>query len=278
MQAFPLVAVNRGILVILFAVLYGSMQSIAYAGAWLRSEGESYYSASMNHAQSNASWDENGDSSSSSCTSKNWHLGQSYEYGYSYYYTLLGKLGYTNTRCGVDSAQGLTDLQLGIRGRLDRYRNGRAWEAMLIIPTGYSEDKKTRIGYGRVGLELGVDFREKLSQKAYGSFGARVRFWDGPPAHQFITHVGASMRFNDKWSLTGKITGNFSFGNGEQEAIAFVNSDHLAEFDVIKPALTMKYKLDERTGLTFGVAQNVWGRNVSKSTTGSIGIYKVWGR
>lgn len=262
---------------VLFISCLLSVQAV-YAGGWLRSEGEHRYSAHLQGSSSDTSWDKDGNDVASSCNSKGRSLTHEYEYGYSYYRTFFGKLSMASSECGADKVSGLSDVYLGVRGRLDIYKNGSAWEAALILPTGYDNERSNRLGYGEVGLDLGLYGSDKISRKTTISYGGSLRFWAGPPSDQLRLKLGLSHKYSKLWSYNADIEGNFSLNNGRPAPIASINGDFETEFDVIRVQLGVRRNLGERLSVGAGLFSSVWGRDTSQRDGLYLNMSYVWGR
>lgn len=258
-------------------VLLWSMQN-ASAGGWLRSEGEHRYSAHLQGSSSDTSWDKDGNDVKSSCTSKGRSLTHEYEYGYSYYRTFFGKVSMSSSECGADKVSGFSDIALGVRGRLDLYKNGSAWEAMLIIPSGYDNERSNRLGYGEVGLDLGLYGSNKVSKKTTLSYGGSLRLWAGPPSDQIRLKAGWSHKYNKQWSYSADVEGNFSLNNGKPSPIASINGDFETEFDVIRLQFGVRRNLDNNWSIGAGLFSSVWGRDTSQRDGLYLNLSYVWGR
>ncbi len=250
----------------------------AQAGGWLRSEGEHRYGAHLQGSTSDKSWDRDGNDEISSCTSKNRSLTHDYEYGYSYYRTLFGRISMSSSECGNDKVSGFSDLYLGVRGRLKLYKNGYAWEAILIIPSGYDSDRSNRLGYGEVGLDLGIYGTSKISQKSSINYGGSLRFWAGAPADQLRTKLRWSYRHSDKWSYNAALAGNFSLNNSDSAPFNSLTGDFESEFDVIRAEIGVRRRLSRRLGVGAGVFKTLWGRDTSQREGLFINMGYVWGR
>ncbi len=263
---------------IIMAICLLMMTALSEAGGWLRSEGEHRYSAHLESSSADRSWDKDGNDEISSCTSKGQSLTHGYEYGYSYYRTFFGKVSMASSDCGGDKVSGFSDLYLGVRGRLNLYKNGQAWEAIIIIPTGYDSNRSNRLGYGEAGLDLGVYGTTKLSEKYSLNYGGSLRFWAGSPADQFRAKISGSYMQNQNWSYNASLSGNFSFKNGNPTAIQSINGDFESEFDVIRGEIGVRHKLSRRLGMSAGLFKNLWGRDTSQRQGVFINIGYVWGR
>jgi len=262
----------------IMAVMLFMMATESSAGGWMRSEGEHRYSAYLQSSSADRSWDKDGNDVISSCTSKDRSITHEYEYGYTYYRTFFGKVSMANSECGSDKASGFADIHLGVRGRLNLYKNGQAWEAILIIPSGYDSNKSNRLGYGEVGLDLGAYGSTDLSEKYSLNYGSSLRFWAGSPADQFRVKISGSYRQDENWSYNAGLSGNFSFKNGDPTQIQSINGDFESEFDVIRGEIGVRRKLSKKLGMSAGFFKNLWGRDTSQRQGVFISIGYVWGR
>lgn len=262
------------------AILMTSILPMQYAdaGGWLRSEGEYSYSAHVQGSSADQSWDENGNDIQSSCTSNNRSLTHEFEYGYSYYRTFFGKVSMASSDCGNDEVSGFSDIFLGVRGRLNLYKNGNAWEAILIVPSGYDNGRSNRLGYGEVGLDLGLYGSTKITPKVSISYGGSVRFWAGPPADQLRLKLSGSYRLNTVWSYTASVESNFSLGNGRLAPIASLNGDFNTEFDVVRVLTGIRHNLTRGLSVGAGLFSSVWGRDTSQRDGLYLNLSYVWGR
>jgi hypothetical protein len=252
--------------------------AVSEAGSWMRSEGEHRYAAYVQSSSADRSWDRDGNDVVSSCKSNDRSITHQYEYGYSYYHTIFGKVSMANSECGGDKASGFGDIHLGIRGRLNLYKNGRTWEAIVIIPSGYDNTRSNRIGYGELGLELGLYGSNRLNDKSRLTYGGSLRFWAGAPANQFRTSVGLTYKQNPLWSYIAGLSGNFSLNDGDTSLTPSIDGDFESEFDVIRAELGVRRKVGKRLTLGAGVFKYLWGRNTSQRQGIYLNLGYVWGR
>ncbi|PIP02567.1 MAG: hypothetical protein COW18_04985 [Zetaproteobacteria bacterium CG12_big_fil_rev_8_21_14_0_65_54_13] len=147
----------------LFAVI-----APAQAGVGMLDQGTSLYNANVSFTGGNKHWNAQRQVLTSICKRRNASLLQGYEYGYSYFHTIFASVNFAYRKCGqvkpvpgvnVVSGQavGVGDVQLGVRTRFN-HRGTAAWEALLIIPTGYDNTNPSRLGRGSLGLGLGLKF------------------------------------------------------------------------------------------------------------------------
>ena len=178
--------------------------SPVYAGVGMLAGGESLYNSDLSFTGGNAFWDGNRNKTASICKRRNGSLIQAYEYGYSYFHTLIVNASLAYRRCGqlnraarlnvpagaIVTGQnwGLGDVQLGVRTRLN-HRNTAAWETTLTIPTGYDNNSPSRLGRGALGLGLGLRFASAATAIP-SSWGWKL----GTTYTYFFTSKGNSLR------------------------------------------------------------------------------------
>ncbi|WP_287963123.1 hypothetical protein, partial [Alcanivorax sp.] len=115
--------------------LLAGLPMVAHAGDWMRSAGESGLGVSLEYGTADHYWNRFRKLLKDNCTSNDWKLFLHYEYGYSYDYTLFGNTALDTRRCGNRHSSGLGDIRLGVRGRLNPFRNGSTWELSVLVPT-----------------------------------------------------------------------------------------------------------------------------------------------
>jgi hypothetical protein len=285
----------KSMLLIIGCAFVGS----AHAGNWLRNEGETSYSANLKYSTSNKYWDQFGNSLPQGCTSESESLYQNIEHGYSYRYTLIGGIGLDNNHCAAKgSSAGFGDLTLGVRGRLDLERNGKAWEVSAIVPTGYNNQLPLRLGNGRFGVRAGVyfgdrgdllaDHYEDYSSDPYKAapanmatsswnYGVDVTFWEGPPADQLGAYIRYGDQLSQDWRASAELKGNWSLGHGTPEPILGVPWLRASWHDVVTAKLDFSRNIGDGWSMSISPEMNVWGRNASQATAISIGLHKLWG-
>jgi len=152
----------------------------AQAGVGMLQQDENVYVSDLSFSGGNNHWDVQRNKIPSICKRRNASLLQGYEYGYSYFHTIFANVSFAYRKCGQINrrarfsrltgrlrrpatttlggrAAGIGDIELGVRTRLN-HRNTAAWEAVMIIPTGYDNTNPSRLGRGALGLGLGIIF------------------------------------------------------------------------------------------------------------------------
>jgi len=199
--------------------------SPAYAGVGMLQEGENLYISDLAFSGGNSRWDVQRNKIPSICKRRNVALIQGYEYGYSYFHTVFANATLAFRHCGqinraarvraggaiipaitLTSGQssGLGDLEVGVRTRLN-HRNTAAWEALLIIPTGYDNNSPARLGRGALGLGLGVLFASRKYNVAVNPWGWKL----GSRFTYFFSGKGNTLR--------SFATVNYAFSNSDFE-------------------------------------------------------------
>lgn len=182
------------------AVAAAIAASAAQAGAGLRSESEVYYSGTVGHTWATEYWDAAGARHAIGCEST-YDVFSSYaEYGWSYYHTLFAQLGQARARCGGAAENGLTDLQVGVRGRLDRYRNDGAWELQLTVPTQSDAIGESNIGCGAWQGSAGAEWqRDEVLPWLDAGWGVAVRAAQAPLVHSARAKASLSGPLPARW-------------------------------------------------------------------------------
>ncbi|MCF6235759.1 MAG: hypothetical protein L3J70_05200 [Gammaproteobacteria bacterium] len=268
----------------LFGVVTLICASIVQAASpWMRSETEKYYWAGISYSTGDQRWDDNSDLKKAGCRNSDLYMHHKFEYGYSYYHTLIAGLSVASANCGDDNLTGVGDLTLGIRGRLDKYTNGKSWEITMIIPTGYERDNSSRLGNGRFGIEGGVAWLFRSKNRGVPSplswqGGTSIRLWQGPPADQFLSYLSVQRQITTVGKIGLRISGDFSFQNESPEKTKFENRTRLTDFDKVRAAISWSSRINARWSYQTSVGHVLWGRNVTNNLTIGVNISHDWSR
>jgi hypothetical protein len=259
----------------LLLALFGTQ---AHAGAWLRSEAESLYAVQYEHRTADSFWDKNGNLQSLGCSFSSDTISNYYEYGYSYYHTLFAEFSLARQQCGADSVSGVEGVRLGIRGRIDPYRNGRAWEAILILPVGGQRSGRFHVGNDHLGIELGVARRETFGPELEfesGSFevGAAVRFWAGGDPAEVISYMKGTYLLSPVWNVSGRLSASETLGGGTGLSTGEGGG---SEYKLLKAAVELSHKLSTGWRVNFGIFRHTWGENVLRSEGAYMGFSRAW--
>lgn len=266
---------------IVLLALLGTTGS-AMAGAWLRSEGEVYASMDVSFSSASYQWDDHRHRERADCTERKQRADLNAEYGYSYYHTLFAQASMSLARCsGEPDSSGLSDLTLGVRGRLDPFRNGRSWELALKLPvTGQGGDTE-RPGNDEFGVSAGVHFR--LEPDPYDNpairyrggvwnAGVGVRLWTGGVAHQGWGYVGWDHGLGETWRFSSRLYAVRSFGASRSAQREFRDND----YDALNASVSFGRPIDRDTSFSIGISHDLWGRNTDQDFTIKLGISRYW--
>ncbi len=249
------------------------ISNTAYADNYMRSEGESYYSASLEGDTAHDKWNQQDHLEPMPCTARNWKLAQTYEYGLSYYNTVFGSLEYLDRSCGIYDASGIGNFTLGVRRRIDIYRNGRSWEAEAIIPTGYSTTGKSTIGSGLYGLRVGAFGafgNEKLSNGNQFSpleVGANLYIWEGTASKQFAGYIKYNFLATDISHFFGAVEGDYALINRSQPQNTTINPVSDYGYDRLDARLGFSTKITLKWRAAIEGTHVIRGRNINDSNS-----------
>lgn len=257
----------------------------AMAGDWLLSSGYSALSLGYSYTSSEKNWDEKRQLYSSNCVIRDQALSMRYEYGYSYYHTLFASSSFNAEHCGNDDTSGIADVRLGMRGRMNPFRNSYAWEFSLILPVqGDALNNKT--GTDQVGLEAGLfrsyrpDPYEKLRyvySKGVWGWGLGASLWNRLLDQQvwgqltWSHPVGSLMAFKANLSGTKSVI--------IEELASDTNSNErrrYKDYDIVSLGMKLSGNINTDYRLGLSLKQDVWGRNTSRDTTLGLDLNTSW--
>jgi len=195
--------------------------SPVYAGVGMLQEGENLYISDLGFAGGNSRWDVQRNKIPSICNRRNLSLIQGYEYGYSYFHTIFATATFAYRHCGQinraarvragggvvpgttllsGQSSGLGDVEVGVRTRFNHH-NTAAWEALLIIPTGYDNNSPSRLGRGALGLGLGVLFasrKRNIAESPWGwKLGTRFTYFFSGKGNTLRSFATVNYAFSD---------------------------------------------------------------------------------
>jgi len=262
-----------------------SMASTAY----MLSEGQNRYTTGIQYATAKDTFNRFRHRVPQGCTSRDYYWHHSYTYGYSYYYNLFVNGGLANQNCaGRVKVTGVGDIEVGIRGRLNKFRNGRTWELSAIIPTGYDNKRVNRLGFGRFGIWGGVNWSTQntgweASMPSYLEMGTGLIYWFGAPATQTKTYLKWSWRM-DKKGINRIVLGStlrLSLRDGTREflpaapgGLGFPRFSN--DYDELTLYAKYSHRLSKQWTVSTTVGNTVWGRNVSASWYGDLAVTYNW--
>lgn len=265
-------------------ILCGS-GSYAVASPWMRTGGESFLYVSATNTQSTSFWDKDRNLVPS-CHANDRSTYLHYEYGHSYYNTLFAATSIEYNSCGDKLSRGIPDLEVGIRRRLNLFRNGRTWELSAIVPVQGDANDPTTPGTGELGVRAGLYFLflpdpyenpyERLKGSKW-SLDLRATYWTGDAAQEIEGRVGWKHQiFDTRWRFKANIKGLHSFGGREDADFDPENRFRSIDEDKISIRFILSAPLTEHFSVSLGLGQDIWGRNTSKNTDLRLSISRHW--
>lgn len=255
------------------------------ASSWLRTSGESLFQAGISNSRSSDYWDKNR-SLNDSCDSKYYSTNLHYEYGYSYYHSLFGATRIEHNSCDNYSSKGIPNIELGVRGRLNKFKNGRTWELSAIIPIQGNSNDSSKPGNGEFGIVAGIFISPKpdpylnpFTSRKGGSwtYGLKGTFWMGDEAHEIEGRVNwKHPLFDTQWSFAASLRGSYSFGASQD--IGFDPQDQFRSIDKDKISGRLRFsrRLDKSLSISLSIGQDFWGRNTSRGSDIRFSISRIW--
>lgn len=254
------------------------------AGDWMLSKGRSKLGTSLSVTGSNRYWDEDSKIQKDICTNVDGSLGLRYEHGYSYHKTLFFSTAVKTKRCADEKVSGISSMKMGVRGRINPFRNGHTWEASLIIPVQADRFEDVKSDADAYGLELGLfrtyrpdPYKFAFTEQNAGVFGwaTGINLWSKDIGHQFWLQGSWRKKLNDENSVKATLGGKTLISGTADNKDK--NGDRLSnDYDVITASFRLSHKLDADSRVGISLRQDVWGRNTSRDTAGQISYQISW--
>jgi len=293
------------------AALFVSLFTVSVntnAGVGMLDQGEQLVSADLNFDAANKHWDVNRNVITNVCKARNTGLTLGYEYGWSYYHTVYANASLGHRRCGQNnlpgggvavsgSASGLGDVELGVRTRFGgNYLDSSAWEAFVIIPTGYDNASPSALGKGALGAGLGVLFASHPKDKfPYRSWGVSSKKWGWKAGSKFTYYFsgkGNSLRSYAaiQYAFTGsdfettgdyldlRIINNFGFSRGGIQRQIFINQvqTSITSSDQTSIQLSYSHSFGNGWNTNLRIGRAFFGRNSPISWFTGLGVSYRW--
>jgi hypothetical protein len=260
--------------------------STSRATAYMLSEGEQRYSTGLTYATANDFFDMNRNRIPQGCRSRDWRWHHNYTYGYSYYYNFFASGALINQECGPNSkVAGIGDIKVGVRGRLDKFRNGRTWELALFIPTGYNNQKVNRLGFGRLGIWGGLAWSTQNSgweakMPSYWEVGTGIVYWVGSPATQSRSYLKKSWRLdkdgNNRIVLQATLKLSLRDGKATFPAVFRGFPRFSGDYDLFSISAKYSHRISKEWSVAPTIGTALWGRNTSVSTFIDLQLTRQW--
>jgi hypothetical protein len=280
----------------------------AHAGVGMLQQDENLYVSDLAFSGGNYHWDVTRNKIPSICQRRNVSLIQGYEYGYSYFHTVFANVTFGYRKCGQINraarvrangtirpgstvlggrAAGLGDIEVGIRTRIN-HRNTAAWEALLIIPTGYDNNSPSRLGRGALGLGLGLLFaseKRNIAVSPWGwKLGTRFTYFFSGKGNTLRSFATVNYAFSDSnFEQSGNfmsmsLINNTSFArNGVQRQLFFnQRPTSLTNSDQTKLAVSYSHSFGNGWSSSLRASKAFFGRNSPEDYSVGLGLSYRW--
>ena len=256
-----------------------------HAGDWMLSEGQQSLYSSLSLSRADSYWDDRRDLQRDDCTSRDWRADLHYEYGYSYYRTLFAATSFERDACGDQRSVGIPDVKLGMRGRVDPFRNSYSWELALIVPVNGDRVDRRKPGIGLFGIEAGLfrTYRDDPYEKPFTvltrgiwGWGLGVTLWGEGAGHELWGELNWRRRLNRDWRFKSWLSGRYALAGDRVGADDIFSSRKSIDYDELTLGGRFTRRLSRGTSLGLSLEQALWGRNTSQDTSLQLELYRSW--
>ncbi len=240
---------------------------------------------SLSLSQADSYWDDQRDLQQDDCSRRDWSATLHYEYGYSYYRTLFAATSLELDKCGTESSTGIPDLKLGMRGRVNPFRNGYTWELAMIIPINGDREDRRKPGIGLFGVEAGLfrSYRDDpydkpftVINKGIWGWGLGATLWAERAGNELWGELNWRRRLSSQWRFKTWLSGHYSISGGDAGADDLFNSRKTIDYDKLSVGARFSRKLTRNTRLGLALEQAVWGRSTGQDTTLRLEFSRFW--
>lgn len=256
------------------------------AGPWMQSEGDSVGATGISYSQADRFW--NRDSKLIRYSDKH-HEATYYlygEYGYSYYYNLIASTGWNYRDDGIIKENSIDDIKIGVRGRLNVFRNGRTWQVNAIIPTRKGDLTGSRPGGGKAGIDAGIYYRfipdpyeKPFTVHNQGIWGAGLGITlrsGGIGSELWAYGKWEKNIFSPSWQGGFKLSALSSFAGAESGSVDIYGPNDTYQYNQITSELLIKYHLNRSMTINAAYVRDLAGRNINRNEGVHVGISTSW--
>ena len=278
--------VKNSMVVFTILVSFFAFPNTIHASTWMQSEGDSVGAIGVSYSTADGFW--NSDSNLLKYPIKHQEAVyyQYYEYGYSYYYTILASIAWTYYDSGTIKDSGIDNVKIGVRGRLNIFRNGRTWQVTAILPVKKWDSSVFQPGRGKYGLEAGIFYRllpdpyetpsDIYTQGIWG-MGLGTTLRSGDTGSELWSYGKWEKKvFNPSWKVEVKLSALSSFTGGQSGGVDIYGPNDSYHYEQINSELSLSYSLNKTTGINVSYKRDLWGRNVNMNEGQHIGIFMTW--
>lgn len=254
-----------------FAIIF-LFAECAFAGAWVKKEGEHYISPAYYYYQSKDYYDKNGNKQPIGCTFKKSELNVYGEYGLKPKDTLTFQTAFDSLSCGPDSNSGLADVEVGV---IHNLRTGEddsfSLQAIAIAPTGYSIRDNPRLGYGRAGAQVNALYGKGLKNGFVDTL-VGFRHYFGYPSDQVRLSALMGYDIAPRVQFLPFAEAEIGLGTGSTKALG-QNKTLEPDYKLAQAGVSLKLQLGAGFSAAVGVAAPFWGRNTGGGYQYNAGIW-----
>jgi hypothetical protein len=248
----------------------------AQAGSSLRSEAQVFYNGTLGYNWATRYWDQAGDSRDIGCRSTYQSFSHYGEYGWSYYHTLFGAVGLARSACADNQESGLSDLKLGVRGRVNRYLNDRAWELELTVPT-HEGAIGASISCGAYQLAANLERQhDEVTPWLDLSYGTSLRLAQAPLVHSLRGKVGASGPIVPRWKWRLGVEHAFPLTDRDNPDPTTTVPDCGTNSQLLRAGTEIKFQYSRELGFGCGAGLTFWGEDTSANRGVYCGLSRLW--
>jgi len=261
----------RALLAAGLALATAGLAAPAWAGAWVRDDGEGLAILKYSHWRASDAFDDDGsrvpfpDGGRSRLGQLNLYL----EYGASERITLVGNF-YANrveyrSRTFEGQNTGLGDQEFGLRYRLGSASADSPWvsavQGLANVP-GYDSDDVPALGLGGGGFELRYSAGRPFAwgaRNGYVDLGAALRRRAGNPADEVRADAVVGLALAQDWQGIAELNLIKGLGNGRgYNPVNFIDSN---DYDLAKVQLSALRSFGPAARLQLGYSHDIAGRN-----------------
>lgn len=254
----------------------------------MQSEGDTVGSTGVSYSEADSFWKRDG----RLVRYSDKHLDATYylyaEYGYSYYYNLIASTGWNYRDDGTRTSSSVDDIKIGIKGRLNRYRNGRTWQVTAILPTRKGDLLGSRPGGGKSGIDAGIYYRLlpdpydrpfSIHNQGIWGGGLGITLRSGGVGNELWAYgKWEKSVFNPSWQVELRLSALSSFAGRESGSVDIYGPNDSYHYHEISSEFSMKYKLNRTLSLNAGYSRDLAGRNINRNDEVQIGISTSWNK
>lgn len=248
---------------ILFLNILFFVSNYCYSSPWGQKENELFIATQFYTYSAKKYWNNSGNKKDIGCTYRKNESAIYGEYGYSNKTTITLRIPYIDSKCGENTAYGISDIELSmIRKLKEQDKSIISAQCLLLMPTGYSIDKPVRIGYNRIGTEFDLIGGYSIKNTIFEG-GTGFRYYAGYPSEQIRAYARIGYIFGNILLIMDTLDLQYGLMTGKKKTIGFGVTVE-PNYKLLQNDLFFGFKLNEQITFGFGWIKALWGRNVGE--------------